>query len=358
MKRIIALVAVLTVIASADIFAGARQQEPASSGNTMVVRDLAGREVRLSVPVTRAAAIAGPSYEKVFLLGQADKLAGAHFYMVERPWVKLTNPAIDRVIAIRSPGEPNVETLLGIGVDCALFWDYKDAMAAMENAGIPVVVVQNATGNPRSVEEFIVYQKNEVRVFADVFGEEARKKAEEWYAYFDAKVAYTRARVVAIPQTERKTAIYSYGEEGLGLFSQYSYVSYWLELAGGKNCADATGQEMDTVVTMEEIIGWDPDVIFAGRMDNADPVLNGKAWSELKAVKTGQVYLCPDGVMYWDYSSEGVLLMMFLAQKLYPAYFADLDMRAETRDYYKRFYNYELSAENAERLLTRQPPAP
>jgi len=61
--------------------------------------------------------------------------------------------------------------------------------------------------------------------------------------------------------------------------------------------------------------------------------------------------------MFWDYSSEGVLLMQFLAQKMYPELFGDFDMVAETQRYYKRFYDFDLTTEDARRLLDHLPPA-
>jgi iron complex transport system substrate-binding protein len=338
------------------VFATGRGDKAPASGRSHTITDLAGRKVSLITPPERAVAIAGPSYEKVFLLGEADRLAGAHFYMVDRPWVKATNPGISNVTPIRSPGEPNVEALLELGADCVFFWDYAEPLKNMENANIPVVVVQNSTGNPKTSAEFIAYQKREVQVFADALGADAGEKAKAWFDYFQRKVAFVTERTAKIPKEQRKTAIYAYGEDGLGLFSQYSYVSFWLELAGGRNIADETGAEMDTEVTMEQIITWNPDVIFMGRMESTDPVLKGRTWAQLKAVRGNQVFLCPDGVMYWDYSSEGVLLMQFLAQKMYPELFADLDMVVETQNYYRQFYHYELSAENALRLLSHLPP--
>ncbi|GHV75664.1 iron ABC transporter substrate-binding protein [Spirochaetia bacterium] len=355
-KRMVTLgLALLLTLNGAVLFAAPRKDRAATAAAGRIT-DLAGRQVALVQPVTKVVAIAGPSYEKVFMLGQAGRLAGAHFYMVDRPWVKATNPGIATVAAIRSPAEPNLEALIDLGTDCVFFWDYAAPLASMENAGIPVVVVQQATGNPRTVEEFITYQKREVQVFADALGAEAQAKARAWFDYLDKKVAYVKGRTAAIPEAGRKTAIYAYGEDGLGVFSQYSYVSFWLELAGGRNIADETRQEMDTEVTMEQVIAWNPDAIFMGRMESADAVLKGRTWAQLKAVKNGQVHLCPDGVMYWDYSSEGVLLMQFLAQKLYPELFPDLDMVLETQSYYKQFYNYDLSAENAGRLLSHLAP--
>ncbi|AEF85396.1 iron(III) dicitrate transport ATP-binding protein FecE [Treponema primitia ZAS-2] len=354
-KFFVPMITVLFLFSSVSVFSSPRKDtaQPAS-GST--ITDLAGRQLTLKTPVNKVVALAGPSYEKVFLLGQASRLVGAHFYMVDRPWVIATNPGIAKVTPVRSPAEPNVEALLALGTDCVLFWDYADALKNLENAGLPTVVVQQSVGNPQNTDEFIAYQKREVQVFADVLGPEAQAKAKTWFDYFDQKVAYVQGRITSIPASQRKTAIYAYGEEGLGVFSQYSYVSYWLQLAGGRNIADETGMEMDTEVTMEQVIAWDPDLIFMGRMDSADPVLHGTTWAQLKAVKNNDVYICPDGVMYWDYSSEGVLLMLFLAQKMYPDLFTELDMVAETQGYYQKFYSYSLSAENARQLLNHLPP--
>jgi len=127
---------------------GSSAEAPDAAADAYTVTDLAGRTTEFAVSPTRALAIAGPAYEKVFLLGQADKLAGAHFLMVERPWVKETNPAISAVAAIESPGEPNVEALLALDPDVAFFFDYADSLAAIEDAGIPVVVVQNSERQP------------------------------------------------------------------------------------------------------------------------------------------------------------------------------------------------------------------
>jgi iron complex transport system substrate-binding protein len=362
-KKIVILLAMMLVVVSVlaacgSSTGGSGSSAPAESTNAAAynVTDLAGRTVELAGAPIRALAIAGPSYEKVFLLGQADRLAGAHFYMLDRPWVVETNPNIKDVNPVESPGEPNIEDLLTLEPDVAFFFDYPDSLTAMVDAGIPTLVVQQSEGNPTTADAFLDYQKKEVQVFADAFGAEAQAKAADWFAYLDEKVAYVQDKVKDIPAADRKTALYAYGEDGLGVFSQYSYVSFWLELAGGRNLADETGQEMDTIITMEQIIDWDPDFYFMGRMETTEPVTSDAKWAELKAVKNGNVYICPDGVMYWDYSSEGVLLMEYLAQKMYPELFADLDMVAETQEYYQTFYGYTLSAENAQRILDHLPP--
>ena len=328
--------------------------EPVKTATT--ITDLAGRNVSLNMPVAKAVALAGPAYEKVFLLGQQDRLVGAHYTMVTRDWVIKTNPNIASVAGIQSPSDPNIENLLAMGVDCLFFWDYEVPLANLVSVGIPVVVVQQAIGNPTTVAEFIDYQKRELQTFADALGHEAQVKAQDWNNYFDERVQYVTERTAGVAEADRKTALYLRGENGLGVFSQYSYPSFWLELAGGRNLADETGMEMNAVVTMEQVVLWDPDYIFMGRMASTDPVLKGAGWASLSAVVNNHVYICPEGVMYWDYSSEGILLMQFLAQKMYPELFGDLDMIAETQSYYKRFYRFELTAEDAQRLLDHLAP--
>ena len=61
--------------------------------------------------------------------------------------------------------------------------------------------------------------------------------------------------------------------------------------------------------------------------------------------------------MYWDYSSEGVLLLEYLAKLFHPDKFADLDMKKEIKEYYSKFYNYNLTDDEAGRILNHLPPA-
>lgn len=48
--------------------------------------------------------------------------------------------------------------------------------------------------------------------------------------------------------------------------------------------------------------------------------------------------------MFWwcRETCEAVLQPLWLASQLYPDVFADIDMRAETRDFYQRFFGYRL----------------
>jgi len=56
-------------------------------------------------------------------------------------------------------------------------------------------------------------------------------------------------------------------------------------------------------------------------------------------------------------SSEGTLLMEFIAKTLHPELFQDLNMVQEVKDYYAKFYNYTPMDDQANRILKFLPPA-
>lgn len=107
---------------------------------------------------------------------------------------------------------------------------------------------------------------------------------------------------------------------------------------------------------MESLLEWDPIVIIVGRQYSKSLVTRDPRWQPITAVKTGRVYELPEGVFYWDGSSEGVLLMLYLAKTLYPERFTDLDLRKEIREYYARFYHHALSDQAIDRMLQGQGP--
>lgn len=85
--------------------------------------------------------------------------------------------------------------------------------------------------------------------------------------------------------------------------------------------------------------------------------MNDSKFTNLEAVLNNKVYLCPLGIVYWDYGAEGVLLMEYFAKTLHLDLFQDLNMTNEVKDYYSRFYHYNLTDDEANRILQHLPPA-
>jgi iron complex transport system substrate-binding protein len=323
---------------------------------TQTVVDMAGRKVVLPLEPERVACISGPSYEKALLLGQGAKVFVKNAYSSANAWAAKVYPQ-DSILKLESPRSPNIEDLLEKKIQLVFFWDsLQSSIDKMTQAGIPVVVTQIGEKNPASIDEFLDFQKREVMLMGQCLGKEALEKAKAWCSYFDEKTSLVRKRTESLPP-DRRPAVNVVGGPGpLGVFGRNSYPEWYVEMAGGSFPAKASATEMDANIDMETALLWNPDYIFMGRLDSTDSVLKDKAWAAVKAVRDGHVYLSPDGVMFWDYGSEGVLLMEYIATKIHPELFADIDMKAEVRRYYSSFYGLKLSDEEVERILAHRAP--
>jgi ABC-type Fe3+-hydroxamate transport system substrate-binding protein len=116
---------------------------------------------------------------------------------------------------------------------------------------------------------------------------------------------------------------------------------------------------------MEQLLKWNPDFIFvdhAGSSGNASAeevigaTVDDQRFKQLTAVQKEQVKVCPTGVFFWDAGQQKILLLMWMAKTLHTEKFEDLDMQKELKYFYKKFYDYELNDEQAQKILMHLPP--
>ena len=74
----------------------------------------------------------------------------------------------------------------------------------------------------------------------------------------------------------------------------------------------------------------------------------------IKSGEGGNVYQIPIGVSRWGHpsSTETSLAILWLAKLLYPDYFEDLDIRGGDEDYYYTFYDFKVSEETLDKILS------
>ena len=76
-------------------------------------------------------------------------------------------------------------------------------------------------------------------------------------------------------------------------------------------------------------------------------------YSSLAAVRNHRVYTCPTGVFAWCASSaESALQPLWFAKKLHPGLFSNVNLTAEVKDFYSKFYSYQLSDQQASAILS------
>jgi iron complex transport system substrate-binding protein len=117
------------------------------------------------------------------------------------------------------------------------------------------------------------------------------------------------------------------------------------ELAGGipvwSEAAQGGGW---TVVNLEQVAAWDPDQIFviSYKANSADIVAWLKAepqWQVLKAVREGQIYGFAADTFSWDQPDpRWVLGLIWLAGKVHPERYPDLDVRHEVSQFFEQLY--------------------
>lgn len=105
---------------------------------TRAVIDRSGRKVRIPVMPKRIACIHGPSYEKLFALGAADRVAIVTSAMP--PWNYKLNPDLPEIPVLKNFTAVDVELLLRLKIDLVIYHPFAGQIARMNGAGLPVVV--------------------------------------------------------------------------------------------------------------------------------------------------------------------------------------------------------------------------
>lgn len=349
------LLSMLSGCTSSDSANKAQTDNPTPETNQVV--DVTGREIQVPANANNVMLLPGPAFEKTLLLGVADRV-GTTLKSSDTAWARLIYPRIEEIATEGKSSSPNIEEMLNRGTEFVICHDYTELNSQLDEINMPYVITQCSGELPyNTLEGFLAFQRAEVNTIAQAFGGEATDNAKRWIEYFDEKVTYVRSRTDSLTNEQRPRVYYARSDEGLVTFSQNSYPHYLVELAGGYYVSKDTPEEMNSTLTIEQIMSWDPEIIFMGRMDNTAIIKENPAWSGMTALKNDAVYLCPSGVFNWDYSGESVLLMLYLAKYIQPELFADLDIEEEIRYYYSTFYGYDLTPEQIQKILNHMPPA-
>ncbi len=327
-------------------------QENATTEMRMIT-DRTGRTVEIPVTPKRIACFFGPSYEKVFLLEAADRVA--MMSLEQSPWAHRLNPHLKEVTVMPSYAGPDIERMLEIGVDLAFYWQWPQQTDKMAAAGIPVICPFSGSASPTSIEAFIEGYQKDMLFYGDVLGGEAKTKAAQYCAYFDEKARIVSSRTASIPKAQRPKVYHISSNRSLFSVQGRNSTTHWaVEMAGGL----LVSRHLDDTfvdVSMEQVIAWNPDIIIMGGHDSTDQIMKNRNWSTLNAVKNGRVYAGPSGVFLWEKGSEVPLLLMFLAKIFHPNRFKDIDMIEETQSFYHQFYRYDLTVEEALSILKQLP---
>ena len=258
-------------------------------------------------------------------------------------------------------GKGNRETLLASRPDVILSIGYSDqtsidfADRLQQQVGIPVFIASGKLADTAATYELL----------GQLLGlpERAKLLAD----YCRRSLAEAQAVAESVPQAERPRVYYAEGLRGLQTDTKGSMHTEALDFIGAENVAQgpATSGFGRVSISLDQVIAWKPEVILACpekvRPDGSwmPEWFGDQTWHTVPAVSKGRVYLIPGAPFNWfdrPPSAARVLGVKWLLWVLYPDR-VKFDMVAETRAFYRLFYWYDLSEEEARQILETSRPS-
>jgi iron complex transport system substrate-binding protein len=277
------------------------------------------------------------------MLGAGDKIVVTVDSPGAQPWLYQIAPKLHQAVVV-TPQVANIETLLAAKVDMAFVARPEEA-ARLNKIGIPARAL--AFKDVKSL-------RASLKATADALGTPlAQARARDYEIYLDQTVGELGDRLKGVEYAKRPRVLHIASTVPLRADGDGTIVDEWIKLAGGRNAATGLHGSLQPV-SVEQIAQWNPDVIIVG---GQDAIPDKNPFSTIPALRGRKLIRNPSGVYQWDrYSPEFALQVQWAAKLLHPEVFASTDMTKVTADFYRRFFNYPMSAVEAESMLTAQPP--
>ena len=347
MKKMLA-----TLLALVMLFAMAVSASAEATPETRIVTDVWNREVEIPYEVKSIVCLGSMGPRFAAYLDVVDMMVGAEDSDIEKMSVRYDYSPVyheqlkelPSVGAGGGSGDNNgyAEAIIQAQPDVIIAGFNEDAADELQaQTGIPVVSVRYRTQG--FIDEGF---HRAMRVFAEVVG--AQERCEQVLAYVDACKADLNDRTKDIPDSDKLRAytgaVTFNGRHGFA----FTYVNFpaftavnalnvadvLLEERTGEAAAEAAASGKAYIgndgfeVDLEQIIAWDPDIIFLdpGNMDlvNDEYANNPGFFDSLRAIQEGQVYTMPSTNAAGPNVTYLLINAYYAGLTLYPEQFSDV----------------------------------
>lgn len=361
----------LILLVAFTLLTGCSQQTATKNDAQILVTDLAGREVKIKVPVSKVVlqwSGSGGAFVTMLALEGKDapqKIAGWDDGLkVNRfdMWTKYAEamPELEKtpIVGNIDTDTFSVEKVIALQPDAlvlplGLQKKSPDIIKKLEAAGIPTVFIDYHT---ESVEN----HTKSIQLMGKILGKEQRARELATYHQEQVNKIYSRLKTITKPKPKVYVECASDSPATYG----NSYGNYmWgalVEQCGGDNI---TKDKIETYapINPEFLLKANPDIIimtgsywpkkteslrlgFMANQAESQKLLQAftkrPGWSELKAVKNQQIFSIHHGISREVYDS---VVIQYLAKKFYPEEFKDVDPVQSLQEFYKKFMPVELS---------------
>ena len=242
----------------------------------------------------------------------------------------------------------NVEAVTGLKPDIVLLWNEttgnENFRHTLTAAHVPVLFTRHRTYDDIVAGLLFV---------GALTGREARAQSLADYA---TESRQGIAGMVATLAANEKLKLYlAESDDGLSSRCDNSTHGEVLRLAGAHVVPEckASSAYVSAELSMEELIGYDPDVIITISPIFLRESRTNTKWRLLKAVRDGRVYLIPSAPFNWitrPPSFMRILGAKWIASLLYPTRY-NVDMVKETEAFYRLFLGVEISGDDTRDIL-------
>jgi len=312
---------------------GSGTAQDGAKDNTRIFIDGAGREVEIPETVESVICVDVGALRYTVYMGAQDLVVGVEDYEVEQNIYRLYNytnfETFKDLPIIGNNGEQYIEEIIRVSPEVIVMAgkDGSRADALQNKTGIPVVLVpgSDTTLDDNAYETF--------RLMGELYGREDR--AEEITAYCKALEADLTARTANItehPSVYVGCVAYKgyHGIEG----TEAGYGP--LAMIGARNLANETKVSGAFDCEKEQLLVWDPDIIFLDytglSIFEEQYAENPEFFDSLTAVREGRVYAQIPFRSFASNLETALADTYYAAAIIYPEAFADIDIEAKTRE--------------------------
>ena len=335
MRKIITVL--LAALVCVSLLAGCGSSDAAKE-NLRTLTDCEGRQVTLPETVESVVCVGVGALRYTCYVGAQDRVIGVEDYEVKPGMSRLYNyvnfDAFKDLPVIGTNGQPYMEEIINLAPDVIVMSRSASVEAddLQSKTGVPVVVVP---GSDATLDQNAY---DTIRILGEVYG--AQTRATELTSYLQAIQADLDTRTKDIPESS-KPSVYVGGvsfkghhgfegtEAGYGPFA----------LIHANNLADTTGQSGAFNIDLEQVLSWDPDIIFLDfngmGFIKEDYAKNPDYYNALTAVQEGRVY---SQISFRSSASNletALADAYYAACVIYPEQFRDVDPVAKAEEIFE-----------------------
>ncbi|HGU7087893.1 TPA: ABC transporter substrate-binding protein, partial [Escherichia coli] len=322
--------------------------------------DQIGREVKVPDKVDRIVVLQHQTLNLLVQMNATDKIVGVMSNWKQQlgsNYARLA-PELSNKASLGDLTHVDAEKLVALHPQVVFVTNYapQEMIDKISSLGIPAVAIslrhddegERNKLNPVMADEEQAYVKGlyeGIMLIGNIIN-----KPEEAKALIKATENGCRMvsnRLQLLPEEQRVRAYMANPE--LTTYGSGKYTGLMMKHAGAVNVAASTIKGFKQV-SIEQVIEWNPQVIFVQNRYPAvvNEIQSSPQWQVIDAVKNHRVYLMPEYAKAWGYPMPEAMGIgeLWMAKKLYPEKFNDVDMHKIVNDWYRTFYRTDYQGED------------